>query len=62
MELLLNATQQVLGHFRLTNGASRQIQEFVSVVVDMGEELSHTRLRPISTNDGKDLSQNVRPT
>lgn len=44
MELLLNATQQVLCHFRLTNGSGRQIQELVSVVVDVGEELSHTRL------------------
>ena len=58
---LLDPTQHILRAVWLTNGTSRQVQQFVAVVTDTGEQLDNSGLRPVASNDWENLTEYVWP-
>ncbi len=44
----------------LADGARRQVQNAVAVVLDLGEELRHAALSPVLADDGQNVAEHVR--
>ncbi|RUS88987.1 hypothetical protein EGW08_003234, partial [Elysia chlorotica] len=58
---LPDALEHVLGAAALADGAGRQVDQLVAVLVDAREQLGHARLGPVAPDDRQYLAQHVRP-
>jgi hypothetical protein len=58
---LLNGLEVLPGYSGLADGSGRQIQQPVAVVLDFGEKLGNTRLRPVLAENRQNVSKHVRP-
>jgi hypothetical protein len=58
---LLDRLEVLPRYPRLTDRPSAQIEQLVTVVLDLVEELGHAGLGPVFAHDGQDVAQHVGP-
>lgn len=58
---LLNRPQILPGNARLSDGPRAQVQQFVTIILYLREQLSDAGLRPVLPDDRQNVTENVGP-